>query len=46
VPRLPRSERPSRTGTLERFHVEMNATSAELVDFFLKRARTAHAAGR
>jgi len=31
------------TGTLERFQVEMNVTSAELVDFLSKRLSTAHA---
>jgi biopolymer transport protein ExbB/biopolymer transport protein TolQ len=31
--------------TLERFQVEMNTTSAELVDFFHKRARGSHATG-
>jgi biopolymer transport protein ExbB/biopolymer transport protein TolQ len=31
------------TSTLERFQVEMNTTSAELVDYFLKRTRAAHA---
>lgn len=31
--------------TLERFHVEMDTTSAELVDFLQKKTRTAHATG-
>lgn len=31
------------TGTLERFHVEMHTTSAQLVDFLSKRVQTAHA---
>jgi biopolymer transport protein ExbB/biopolymer transport protein TolQ len=31
------------TGTLERFQVEMNTTSAELVDFLSKRTQAAHA---
>jgi biopolymer transport protein ExbB/biopolymer transport protein TolQ len=31
------------TGTLERFHVEMNTSSAQLVDFLSKRMQTAHA---
>ena len=31
------------TGMLERFHVEMNATSTELVDFLSKRMQAAHA---
>jgi biopolymer transport protein ExbB/biopolymer transport protein TolQ len=30
--------------TLERFHVEMDTTSAELVDFMLKKAKATHAA--
>jgi biopolymer transport protein ExbB/biopolymer transport protein TolQ len=32
--------------TLDRFHVEMNTTSAELVDFLHKRTRVSHATGR
>ncbi len=32
--------------TLERFHVEMDNISAELVDFFQKRMRVSHAASR
>jgi len=31
------------TGSLERFHVEMSTTSAELVDFLSKRTQAAHA---
>jgi biopolymer transport protein ExbB/biopolymer transport protein TolQ len=31
------------TGTLERFHVEMNTSSAQLVDFLSKRMQAAHA---
>ena len=31
------------TGTLERFHVEMNTSSTQLVDFLSKRLQTAHA---
>jgi biopolymer transport protein ExbB/biopolymer transport protein TolQ len=31
------------TGMLERFHVEMNTSSAQLVDFLSKRMQTAHA---
>ena len=31
------------TGTLERFHVEMNTSSTQLVDFLSKRMQTAHA---
>ena len=34
------------TTKLERFHLEMATTSAELVDFFLKRTKAAHATGR
>jgi len=31
------------TGVLERFHVEMTNSAAELVDFFLKQTEAAHA---
>jgi len=31
------------TNTLERFHLEMHNTSAELIDFLVKKSRTAHA---
>jgi biopolymer transport protein ExbB/biopolymer transport protein TolQ len=31
------------TNTLERFHLEMHNTSAELIDFLVKKSRAAHA---